>query len=294
MAPKFTSCKIAVAANLQDVEIDDVMCAEGADAPEDDSEVEYGYVQIDQYSSLRKNRGEPIERRWVPLEKGTFVRHYAGSEAANAEPACPRTVRPLPSCLKQLRALACKEDSCLDSCDTMSVTSTAASSNECRRVTFRDGIFPGGWDEDAILDETSSTDEMTAPLAEWTFIDRDICGFSLHEYYPLDNEEFAASPFAYDFLEELAEIESQNAYEQHMFAMCAESSQSHRREERQLDKSLLLAGVHVRCLHEDAVEVAEENQLAVTEEHSATWDQVAVEAEFAAAEDEESCYEVSI
>jgi len=106
--------------------------------------------------------------------------------------------------------------------------------------------------EDSDLEEVASTHELSAPLAEWIFIDRDICGFSLHEYAPDDAgvQDFASSPYARMFLEELARVEFLNSYEQqHGIFRCKQSEQVHRCEERQLDKALLLAGVHVSYIH---------------------------------------------
>jgi len=72
--------------------------------------------------------------------------------------------------------------------------------------------------------------ELNESLAEWIFIDRDICGFSLHEYAPddADVKDFASSPYARTFIEELAEAEFQNSYKQHIMAACKENSESRR------------------------------------------------------------------
>lgn len=147
----------------------------------------------------------------------------------------------------------------MDSCETESTISTVATSSDLRRVHFRDGLLPDCC-EDSDLDEVPSEHELSAPLAEWIFIDRETCGFSLHEYAPDDAEvkDFASSPYARMFNEELARVELLNEHEQQMTAACTENKEVNRHEERQLDKALILAGVHVRCLH-----AAEDIQLSL-------------------------------
>jgi len=127
--------------------------------------------------------------------------------------------------------------------------------------------LPGCCEESDLddLDDVPSEHELNAPLAEWIFIDREICGFSLHEYFPDDAEvkDFASSPYAREFLEELEHVEFLNAYEQQMAAACPESKEVNRREERQLDKALMLAGVHVRCLHAAAEDIQQSFESSV-------------------------------
>lgn len=133
----------------------------------------------------------------------------------------------------------------------MSTISTSASSSGSRSVHFHDWSSPA--EEDAIADERESTPEFIAPVAEWIFIDRDICGFSLHEYADEVNEDrdlgsqFASSPYACEFLKELAQIEFLNMYYQQMALACQETKDI--QEERQLDKALLSAGVRAWCIH---------------------------------------------
>merc|ERR1719253_1192501 len=99
----------------------------------------------------------------------------------------------------------------------MSITSTAASSSDDRCVHFRDGLLPGCLQGSSLHDEDmlDIAEEFTSPLADWIFIDRDICGFSLHEYSPNDTEmqDFASSPYARMFLQELAAAEFANSYD---------------------------------------------------------------------------------
>lgn len=103
------------------------------------------------------------------------------------------------------------------------------------------------------LDEPASIHELKTPLAEWIFIERDICGLSLHEYDP-DSEigDFASSGYGYTFLEDLEEVVCLNALDQQAAALCVDYRARFRQEERQLDKALLLAGVHANSIHADA------------------------------------------
>lgn len=245
--------------------------------PVDDA-VEYGYLQVDDYTTQKK-RGIALSKRWVPLPRGTRVHSYiepsdgaqqrqvpylvsGGSRAPHlmCMVKCQRALSRVDttrSCMKQAQ-FCVKLDA--DSCETMSTASTVASSSDDRRVHFRDGLLPGCL-QDSHLDAVGCVDvaaEFTAPLADWIFIDRDICGFSLHEYAPSDSEvqEFASSPYACMFLQELDAIGFANSYDQQSLPASEEQQQQYRHEERELDKALFMAGTHVNYLHA-ALEEAE-------------------------------------
>jgi len=212
--------------------------------------VEYGFLQIDDYVSQKKKGVTPRAKRWVPLPRGTQVHSYTSCAVeAKQKQIAPRALR---SCMRQVQ-LSVKLD--MDACETASTstTSTAASSSDDRRVHFRDGLLPGCLQHSS-LDDVNWIDiasEFTVPLADWIFIDRDICGLSLHEYAPNDPEiqDFASSPYACMFLEELAAAEFANVYDQQVVAASREHEQQYRHEERQLDKALFLAGTHMNYLH---------------------------------------------
>jgi len=236
-----------------------------------DDAVEYGYLQVDDYVT-QKRQGMTLAKRWVPLPMGTHVHSYTGcaeeaqqkqipsrASGGSRAPHLMRMVRchralsgvdTTRSCIKQPQ-FSVKFDT--DSCETMSTTSTVASSSDDRRVHFRDGLLPGCL-QDSSLDDVGCVDiaeEFTAPLADWIFIDRDICGFSLHEYAPDDSkiQDFASSPYACLFLQELAAVEFANSFDQQSVAASQEQQQQYRHEERELDKTLFLAGTHVNYLH---------------------------------------------
>lgn len=220
--------------------------------------VEYGYLQIDHYRSHFKAEGkcqntsiEPMTKRWVALPRGTRVHSYP-CISSNSFLDGKVATKPLHAHMMKRIEEACSEavELGLDFSDTKSTTSTVASSNDFRRVHFCDGVLPGSW-EDSDLNGMASTHELSEPLAEWIFIDRDICGFSLHEYAPDDAEvgDFASSPYALMFLQELEIVENLNSYEQWIAATRKEIKELYQHEERQLDKALLLAGVHVNHIH---------------------------------------------
>jgi len=224
--------------------------------------VAYGFLQIDQYRSQvkalgkSKNSGsETMIKRWVTLPKGTRVHSYSctcSNSLLETQQGKVVATQRLHARVMKTQGSACAEvvELGLDFSDTRSTTSTVASLNDFRRVHFRDGALPGCW-EDSDLDEMASMDELSEPLAEWIFIDRDICGFSLHEYAPDDAEvrDFASSPYAHMFIQELKNAENLNSYEQWIAATTKENKEMYKHEERQLDKALLLAGVHVNHIH---------------------------------------------
>lgn len=147
------------------------------------------------------------------------------------------------------------QPSCSNGLDRESTDSTVASSSELRHVRFQDGLLPG-------QDEPH---EQKTALAEWIFIDRDICGLSLHEYDPESEiRDFASSPYGYMFIEDLEDVVSLNSLQQHMTAQCSEKNEDSRREERTIDKALLMAGVHVNYLHAEPEEVQESVEFEVS------------------------------
>jgi len=209
------------------------------DAPEvyDDDEtvveVEYGYMQIDDYRSYKMCDVRPKKKRWVPLAQGTHVETYHNSSSKQNRDVSQRSY----------------------SFDREATTSTMASSKDLCQVHFRDGTLPG-CQEEQIVGVDSSMHELKTSVADWIFIDRDICGFSLHEYDPESQYDpdsvtggFASSPYGQTFREELDDIVNMNLFRQQMTALCAEPSESCTHEERQVDKALLLAGVHVNYIH---------------------------------------------
>jgi len=222
-----------------------------------DDEVEYGYLQVDDYRSYFRCAG-PKVKRWVPLPRGTLVQTYPSSsnDSSFEVPQCriaSKECHPSSSPNFSLEVQQCRtaskslrsysfESECTASTST---SSTVASVRDTRQVHFRDGLLPG------CEDAPNSEHGLEASLADCIFIDRDICGFSLHEYDPESSSvaDFAASPYAYMFLEELEVLASLNSLKEHMAAQCIERYENYRHEERQLDKALLLAGVHVNCIH---------------------------------------------
>lgn len=236
----------------------------------EDDLVEYGYLQIDHYVEFKKEAkkedGETWAARWVSLPIGTHVRSYSSLDSFSIRESQDKThvsLMPLRSCMKQTRMSSTCVD--LDSCDTMSTISTAASSSGHLQVHFADECSQDDW-EDQVLDESiSSPASFSSPLAEWAYIDRDICGFSLHEYNPDVNNEFASSPYGCSFLEELAKVEFLNGYENQMASdsACEEAEERNTLEERRLDKALLLAGVRSWCIHAGPEDIASSEDIYI-------------------------------
>jgi len=224
----------------------------------EDHAVEYAYLQIDEYAS-KKHKGLTLgAKRWVPLPRGTHVHTHSCNDNSMLKDERRRVpYHPMRSCMKQTQVSACSKMILdLDSFDTVSTASTVASSSAERHVRFRDGFSPGSLqearaDEMDCQDSTDIGDERMVPLADWIFIDRDICGFSLYEFAPDDPEimDFASSPYSCMFFQELADVEYVNSWEQRFAAACQQNKDQYRHEERQLDKALLSAGVHVNYLH---------------------------------------------
>lgn len=212
---------------------DGVSCASA------DDEGEYGYLQIDDYRSCKRS-GAELVKRWVRLPKGTPVETYARHPSSHASHQHPKL---------------------LSSCSDLgreNTSSTAASSSDTRRVRFRDGDVPGCEGEPAVW----------RPVADWIFIDRDICGISLYEYDPESAiRDFASSPYGCDFLHALEITVAENAFDEAAAARCTESEATYRREEKQLDKALFSAGVHVHTwlhLHEPTSGLEEPRKFEVS------------------------------
>lgn len=228
MAPRFdfVRCRAPIEA-----EVDGEPYHAGQD---DDSE--YGYLQIDDYRSYKRGSNEAKLTRWVSLPRGTPVHTYDNSNdnfacagfVSEASPTSPR--------------------SCTSRFDREGTASTVASSSDDRNVRFGDGLLPGSLNAPA---RHGSVHELKTTLAEWVFIDRDICGFSLQEYDPGSAiKDFVSSPYGLMSLMEQQHVASLNEIKQQKAALCKESVQKARSEERQLDKALLMAGVHVNLIHE--------------------------------------------
>lgn len=227
-------------------------------APQDTSSLEYGYLQIENYARKQRDKAKgivPGPTLWVPLPSGTKVHSYAidagpshrfsgNNIAEEAKPSSRQLVaQPRRSSLKQAQQL-CKDaaEACLSPRSAKS-DSTAASASDQRQVHFCDEHLPAC--------ETSSgyplhlAQSVTAPLAEWIFIDRDICGFSLCEYSPNDLKfkDFASSHFGYLFITEMSALESLSQCEHDKVSACRTSSETYNQEECKLDEALKLAGV---------------------------------------------------
>jgi hypothetical protein len=209
----------------------------------------YGYLQIDNYAKkkhVEKATGaKPGPARWVPLPHDVEVLHYP---SAGFVP--DRTVRSPVGCEVPCSSL-CKDlnqdqfaDQRILSMRSVDSQSTIASISEQRRyVHFADGLMPASDCEDSI--PANLERYGFSPLAEWVYIDRDICGFSLYEYRPDDAEfmNFGSSNWGRLFKEELSQLQRENR-RQHKAAMASESyKEEYVQEESELDLRLLEAGV---------------------------------------------------
>lgn len=277
MAPKVESGRMAPKLNSQQCaasKVKDLHDTLDPDFHEDQEDMpgllEYGYLQIADYRSRRRlsDAGiKPLTTRWVPLPKGAFVHGYSEDSVAVYTSQSGVKTEPLRSCIRQ--PSPCKQGAATEGdlisnaeaaehWESESSSSTVASSSECRRVQFPDGFSPGCWEYDGVkhdlpeeLETRCQESHENVALAEFVFIDRDICGYSLFQYAPDDYEtkDFASSPLAKTFLREMDNLEFKNMYNQQGMRACEERAAAHRQEERQLDKVLLLAGVHVNLIH---------------------------------------------
>jgi len=260
MAPRVSTCqRIApqVAAEPDESPVAEV----------EDDYVEYGYLQIDRYVDFKKEAkkegSETWASRWVSLPLGTPVLSYSSLNSFSMRESQDKkhvSLVPLRSCLKLGRT--CVD---LDSCDTMSTISTAASSSGHLKVHFADECSGDDWADEVLDESMSSSAPFSSPLAEWAYIDRDICGFSLHEYNPDVNEEFASSPYGCAFLEELSKVEFLNGYENQRASdsACEQDEERKTHEERLLDKALLLAGVRSWCIHAGPEDIASSEDIYI-------------------------------
>jgi len=176
---------------------------------------EYGYWQIDNYAQQKAKGRMPGPKRWVPLPSATKVLSYKVGDQ-------PVKFDDPPSDCSSTELHRSGKDAAEDTQPSMSPVrsdSTMASSSECH-VHFCDA-------------------------AEWIFVDREICGISLHEYAPYcaSHADFVSSPFGRLFLQDLARIEATNRASK----MSIESGDQ---DERELDETLKLAGVAESLLSE--------------------------------------------
>lgn len=213
-----------------------------------EEEPEYGYLQIDGFATKqrKKNKGiVPGPKRWVPLPRGTKVDSYSFSRTAVEAQWSKRDAKPLRSCLSRGKAGSPRSDGSPRSILSESSESTAASASDSRRIRFCDGLLPG------CVDAADSLQNTGVPLAEWVYVDRDICGFSLYEYAPGDAyyKYFASSHHARMFLAELANIESISLDEQQKVSQCQSSCEAYFQEEQVLNESLSKAGVRRSCIY---------------------------------------------
>jgi hypothetical protein len=176
-------------------------------------------------------------KRWIPLPKGAKVHSFfplhekLADEDQSREPAAQPLK--LKSCLRQFRQ-PCTTDEPASPRSTLSRVSslsTVDSLSQCRGVHFCDGLVPG-------CDSQDDVDRVDVPLAQWIFIDRDICGISLYTYNPSDAhlyefEYFSSSPYGRLFCEELKALHT----------MKRNSRSRVSQKDRELDDALSLAGV---------------------------------------------------
>jgi len=207
-----------------------------------------GYVQIEKYTSVKKRLKfvDPSYRRWVSLPEDTEVVSYPRLQNIAEEATQKSTEWPLRSCLKHIHHV-CEGDE--DAPPTPRSTasgcsdSTRASSSDSRRVHFSDGCLPG-------VEGNASSDSLPSSIAEWIYIDRNICGFSLYEYAPQVPafSDFASSQLALEFLIEMDKLVRLNL-SQHAECMADENYRTrYLSEEKELDNALKLSGVKPEML----------------------------------------------
>jgi hypothetical protein len=113
------------------------------------------------------------------------------------------------------------------------------SEEEKKRVHFMDGrgtLYSG---------ENNATSGENNTTSTWTYIDRNMSGFSLYEYAPNDKEyaAFASSRFGQLHLKEAKEIEGTNEQHQQDCLRDADWNDTYNEEEQHLNKLLIDAGV---------------------------------------------------
>jgi len=200
---------------------------------------EYGYLQVDNFRSkwshLKENLPEDAFH-WVSLPEGIVVHSYpkdASSPSCDVVPVSCMKKFQQPDCSRTIKQLcedtACTEEMCIyqspgdiNTCNTTMQTScTSLPIKRMRQVRFCDGICKG------------------SDIAQWIYIDRDICGVSLFEYAPEYEEvlgprrRFASSHYGQAFCADLKALESE----------CQQASCNNKadEEEKLLDKALELA-----------------------------------------------------
>jgi hypothetical protein len=187
---------------------------------------EYAYLQIDNYRQV-KYRGQ---KRWVSVPRGAKVHNYPlGLSCSFSVLSRKLELQPRRSSLKQARC-HCTDaaEGCGSPRSSLSENGdwTKASAGDIRRVRFCDEDSAG-----------NLMGDQGAALAEWIFVDRDICGFSVHQYAP-DNEEFkdfASSCYGRLLLQECQSVRQDEPHN--------EKSAGEREEEKELNQALVLAGV---------------------------------------------------
>jgi hypothetical protein len=224
-----------------------------------EKKTEYGYLQVDNFRSKWSHLKEALPedaKHWVALPEGIVVHSYpkdASSPFCDVvpvscmkkpqQPSCSRTIKQLPD--KQCEDAACTEEMCIhqslgdtNTCKTTMKTScTSLPNNTMRQVRFCDGICKGSDIVPALSSSCPGKQEQESELAQWIYIDRDICGFSLENYAPDDVEyrDFASSHYGQAFCADLKALES----------VCQQASCNntavkgvHDKEEKLLDKAL--------------------------------------------------------
>jgi hypothetical protein len=200
----------------------------------------YGYLQIDSYAKkkhIEKELGTkagPI--RWVEVPSTMQVRGFLEAGDSYGKSNLSSTNEKLPKSL-------CKSNR-LSTYSTGSLSTAASESEEKGRVRFSDGSTP-------CTDVQHCTDLEVDRLAEWIYIDRDMCGFSLYEYMPdhADFGEFASSKYGKDFAEEYKNLSRCNRRQQKELMTCAAYKEAYAQQESELDEKLSRAGVDEQWLH---------------------------------------------
>jgi len=112
-------------------------------------------------------------------------------------------------------------------------------------------------------DQLQITEEVEcddSACSEVFYLNRDECGVAIYEYAPMDPKywkyDLANSEYGREFLEELPKLEFQNRCQQQLMASCPANFERYMKEEKELDKALILAGVKEYCL-ENNNEIAE-------------------------------------
>lgn len=212
----------------------------------------YGYLQIDNYAHKQKRRrsgGTEIgPKRWIPLSEDVKVHGAMLPLRKESDDVETREVatKPVRSCLKPALQLDRNEATKVDdgsssprsAMSTCSSLSTVASESDRRSVHF--------------CDRVAGPDASRPALAEWIFVDRDICGFSLYnhhrESFLFGFEYFASSPYGRSFQQELVDLHarqdmqarSNRSWYNSANNMCTEKCN---KQDQEFDDVLRLAGV---------------------------------------------------